>query len=348
MPDGVSIAICCHNSAQRLPPTLAHLAAQEVPSGLPWEVIVVDNASEDDTAGVAVSSWPSGGPVPFRVVAEPQAGLSYARRRAFAESRYRIISFIDDDNWLCPKWVAGVAEIMASHPRAGACGGFGIAAYEVEPPDWFVQYQGCFAIGAQADGPGVICREKHLWGAGVSIRKCAWQQLLDGGFSHLLVGRKGRQLSGGEDLELSYALTLSGWDLYYDPSLNYQHYIPAKRMSWDYLRRLNRNIGAAMVGLEPYDLALKGTLWKYRGRLLQMWAKQTYWDIKAFSNEYAALLSSRGCGGEGDPRTVRAEYRLGRIVELLRGPGVHSQRFRTVLDARWARASASPDCLAAA
>ena len=30
MSDGVSVVICCHNSAERLPETLRHLAAQEI------------------------------------------------------------------------------------------------------------------------------------------------------------------------------------------------------------------------------------------------------------------------------------------------------------------------------
>ena len=47
---GVSIVICCHNSAKLLPRTLEHLRAQEVDSTIPWEVIVVDNASTDNTA----------------------------------------------------------------------------------------------------------------------------------------------------------------------------------------------------------------------------------------------------------------------------------------------------------
>src|SRR5437773_1122426 len=38
--DGISFIVCCHNSARRLAPTLAHLAAQTIPPGLSWEVVV--------------------------------------------------------------------------------------------------------------------------------------------------------------------------------------------------------------------------------------------------------------------------------------------------------------------
>ena len=43
---GVSLVICTHNGAARLPQTLAHLAAQKNTDGLTWEVIVVDNGAD--------------------------------------------------------------------------------------------------------------------------------------------------------------------------------------------------------------------------------------------------------------------------------------------------------------
>ncbi len=35
-PQGVSVVICCFNSAARLPETLRHLARQDCPSNLAW------------------------------------------------------------------------------------------------------------------------------------------------------------------------------------------------------------------------------------------------------------------------------------------------------------------------
>src|SRR5439155_12302864 len=88
---GISVVVCCYNSAQRLPATLGHLAAQEVHEGLDWEIIVVDNASTDETSRAAHAAWPApptcgGYPgAPLRVVFEPHAGLSNARQRGLDE-----------------------------------------------------------------------------------------------------------------------------------------------------------------------------------------------------------------------------------------------------------------------
>src|SRR5690348_8092021 len=73
---GISVVICTYNGAERLPQTLAHLAAQEDTGTIAWEVLVVDNASTDDTAEVARRCWPADAPAPLRVVGEPRMGLS--------------------------------------------------------------------------------------------------------------------------------------------------------------------------------------------------------------------------------------------------------------------------------
>ena len=43
MPVAISVVVPTHNGAARLPRALAHIAAQQVPAGLEWEVILVDN-----------------------------------------------------------------------------------------------------------------------------------------------------------------------------------------------------------------------------------------------------------------------------------------------------------------
>jgi glycosyltransferase involved in cell wall biosynthesis len=102
---GVSIIICCHNSSTKLPATLSHLRKQQVPRELPWEVVVVDNASTDGTSCVALNNWPQDAPTTLRVVTEKRLGLSHARTRGLLEAKYEIVSFIDDDNWVCSSWV---------------------------------------------------------------------------------------------------------------------------------------------------------------------------------------------------------------------------------------------------
>ena len=69
----ISVVICCHNSAAVLPPTLMHLAAQIVDPSVQWEVVVIDNASTDDTVQVATRAWPARCPHRFELSVSPDS-----------------------------------------------------------------------------------------------------------------------------------------------------------------------------------------------------------------------------------------------------------------------------------
>ena len=72
MNKGVSVVIPCYNSSKLLPETIAHLARQNVPEHINWEIIIVDNASTDDTAETAAAIWDAcKSRVPFKVVEQP-------------------------------------------------------------------------------------------------------------------------------------------------------------------------------------------------------------------------------------------------------------------------------------
>jgi len=256
-PASITIAVCCYNSARRLPDTLRHLAAQVVPDDVSWEVLVIDNASTDGTADVALQTWPSDAPAPLRVVTEPNAGLSNARHRAIMEARYDVIGFIDDDNWVCQDWVQTASKTMSAHPEAGACGGPSEAVFEVSPPDWFARYKACYAVGEQADAEGDVTDTRGwLWGAGLCLRRQALLQLFSAGFSPLLSDRKGSQLTSGGDNELCYALVMAGWRVWYNPRLELRHFIPKERLTSDYLKRWFTGAGACSVLAGIYEHVL--------------------------------------------------------------------------------------------
>lgn len=327
---GVSVVVCCYNSANRLPETLAHLVQQEVSENLSWEVVVVDNGSTDNTAGVARSCWPKNSPIPLRVVVEPQVGLSNARQRGFLEANFDLVSFVDDDNWVAPDWVATAAAVMQEHPEAGACGGRTEAVCESPPPSWFNKFQEHYACGAKSDRAlDVTERGGFLWGAGITIRKGAWQHLITCGFQPRLVGRRGTSLSGGEDSELCKALRLAGWKLWYDPRLSLRHYMPASRLQWSYLRRMQRGYGASFPAGDPYAVALQNRPKRpsWHSRTVRALAR-----LLVISTRRPQLLL--GWAGEGDEVTLQWERVLGRFLTLLRERKWYEQGFRDVYDLR--------------
>lgn len=320
MPDGVSIVVCCHNSTRLLPETLACLAAQQFSSTPPpCEVIVVDNASTDQTSEIARASWPAEARIPLRILNEPTLGLTAARLRGIAQAKYEFICFIDDDNRVGSDWIEAVFRVMTEHPRVAACGGQIEPQPETKLPAWFDQFQSYYAVGKQADHAGDVTESRgYLWGAGLCLRKTAWTALADNHFDFLLSDRKGMSLSSGGDAELCYALRLGGWRLWYEPRLSMQHFLPDARLQWSYLRRLSRAFGAATAGFDSYDMALKGMPRGFVDKLRQTWSWQTFATLWYLLKSPVKLIRSAIATMEGEPDALRVENLWGRLVELLR------------------------------
>jgi glycosyltransferase involved in cell wall biosynthesis len=264
---GVSVILCCHNSAQRLPETLRHLARQETPAGIAWEVLVVDNASQDDTAKVAQETWKAcGAPAPLRVVSQPVSGLSYAREKGIAESRHGVLVFCDDDNWLSPGYLRRSLAILQNHPEVALAGGWGTPEPEGIPPCWLADFSDVYGTGPQGEREGIAPPTMTFYGAGVVVRKKDYQDLVGSGFRFFLSGRQGGRLTTGEDRELCHALVLRGKKLYYDPQLKFRHYIPSARASWNYYRKM-------MLGCVPAGLVLQA----YHLRVLCAQSRRPAW-----------------------------------------------------------------------
>lgn len=255
MINGISIVICCYNSENRLPKVLEHLEVQEAFEKYSWEIIVVDNASSDRTAEVARELWKRKD-VPLRVEYESTPGLSNARLNGIKNSKFDIISFIDDDNWVEPNWIKKVFEIMDEDSSIALLGGRGEAAFEKDPPFWFEQYQGAFAVGSYGKKTGK--QKTMIPGAGMNMRRSAWDYLRDNGFDFILTGRKGAALSSGEDQELSYAFLLAGFDIYYDNDLTFYHYMPSGRLQWNYLVKLYGAFARSAPVLNYYQILFVG------------------------------------------------------------------------------------------
>jgi glycosyltransferase involved in cell wall biosynthesis len=252
-PDGISIIICAYNAAARIEKTLEALQRQQFNQTINWEVIVIDNASTDNTAEIAETTWRRSPLTGIRIVREDQPGLMYARHCGLKAAAYEIVSFIDDDNWVEQQWVEKIYNIFSADEKTGACGGKIEAVFEKGEPDWFGLFENSFAVGSQAASAGYVDDAKgFLWGAGLSFRKSLWTTLQQRGFKNLTVGRQGKSITAGEDTELCYAFRLLGYKLYYSPDLLLKHFMPESRMQFSYLEKMCEGFGKSFVRLNCY------------------------------------------------------------------------------------------------
>jgi len=332
MAHGISIILCCYNGESRLPTTLSYLRAQTHP-GVPWEVILVDNASTDDTGKVALSSWGSG-PAPLRVVQEAQLGLQNARERGLIESTYDFLGFIDDDNWVASDWVRRASEALASDPGLGAVGGICVPTFGVPAPRWFKEFHSTYAILTDDDLRHRLVPE-YLHGAGLCVRKRAWIELIQSGFCSLVTDRVGGHLSGGGDTELTLAIRLAGWKIRVESRLRLQHFMPAERLRWEYLRRLKRGYGASQVLLDAYTEHSLSLGSGPRSWLSDRWWYQLGKSVRKIASQPRAVLAALFYDCEGQNVALEIEEQFGRARGLLRFRGRYGRIRRGVRKASW-------------
>lgn len=112
----VSVTLVTFDSAADLPRCLDALAAQTDPAA---EVVVVDNASSDDSAGIAARH-----PVVARVLRNGQnRGFAAAQNRAIGATRGRWVLVLNPDVTLAPGFLAALARYTRrSAPLGTLCG----------------------------------------------------------------------------------------------------------------------------------------------------------------------------------------------------------------------------------
>ena len=253
MKKGISIVICCYNSESRLPKTLEYLAKQEIKKDIPIELIIVNNASTDSTREIAQLEWAK---YPtdflFRIVDEETPGHMFARQRGGQESQYEYVLFCDDDNWLQSDYLQKAFDLMESNPRIGALSGKGIEVSEIDFPEWFSDFKISWAVGELYDS-GNVSKKGWIWGAGMITRKEVLTKVLDKKYPFLNQGRTGNILTSGDDCEICKRVLLLGYELYYEKSLLFYHYLPPDRLTWAYKKRLFEGFESSNVILQKYD-----------------------------------------------------------------------------------------------
>ena len=127
----VSIIICTCNRSVALRETLTSFAELDIPLQMSVELIVVDNASTDDTAEVVASCNLTA--IQVRYVHEPCRGKGYAYNRGMTEAQGEVFLFTDDDMRVPANWIAGMCEPVLSGQADAVAGGVKIAPHLERP-----------------------------------------------------------------------------------------------------------------------------------------------------------------------------------------------------------------------
>ena len=182
----ISAIIVVRDRADMIAETVRSLRRQVL---RPREILVIDDGSTDDSAGVAEAA---GGDL-VRVVRQSPAGIAAARNRGVAEARGGLLTFVDSDDLAPPRRMDALASALAAEPgamiAAGAWRNFwdaSVAAEEVAAPHLrgtkhAVMLTSCLirsaafrTVGPFSEGEDATCEPRWLMavrGAGLGIAR---------------------------------------------------------------------------------------------------------------------------------------------------------------------------------
>ncbi len=287
----ISVIVTTYNRAAMLAGTLQSLQVQQGREHFTFEIIVVDNASTDDTREV-VESIAAHAAIPMRYVLETRQGVACARNRGLRETRADWVAFFDDDQIAEADWLRQLFAVAAAK-QAACVGGkvllrFPVAPVQLDPI--CRQILGESAFGNRPHPyPG-----KFLPGTGNVLlcrRAVEAVGLFDESFAY-----------GSEDTEFFRRMRRGGHTLWYAPLAVAHHLIPAHRLSTSYFfwASLRQGVNYAALdyreqGLGKLALYCSGRVAKSFGVTLPrlMWAALRNRETERIG---AACLLWRTCG----------------------------------------------------
>lgn len=241
MEEMISIIICTHNRATLLQDTLRSLLKMNVPVNGRIELLIVDNASTDNTRSVIDSVFKEGQKFDVRTLFEPALGKTHALNNALSNASGDILVFIDDDHIVTEDFIIAINQAVREFPDFTLFCGRLLPNWDGSEPQWLHDNEVYpirpypFPYYDQGDKIIEIKLDDSLFlpqGGNLVIRKTVIQKI--GLFSEEL-GPKGHNLGGGEDMEFIRRALHYGERLLFVPRVLQYHQVHGARLTLPYL-----------------------------------------------------------------------------------------------------------------
>jgi glycosyltransferase involved in cell wall biosynthesis len=196
-------------------------------------IIVLDNASQDDTAERvhALRNDVAG----VRLIQLPRDAGAAARNIGVAVAATPYVAFSDDDSWWAPDALPIAEKVLDSHPEVGLLAATTLVGPE-ERPDPVTRLLAGSPLGHRSGlpGPSVL----GFLACAAVVRKRAYLEA--GGFNRVLH-------FGAEEKLLAFDLAARGWELCYVAELRAHHHPSTARPANAYRRHLEARNNALIV-----------------------------------------------------------------------------------------------------
>lgn len=311
----ITITIQTYNNASVLKQALQSLAELQCPDGVEYEVLVIDNNSDDETAAVIEQSRTVLGSR-LRSVFETRQGLSHARNRAIAESRGEIICFVDDDALVDSHWLTEHVRAYRDNAEAVAVGGRVLLQWPDGwvRPRWLSPELDGYLSGVDLGLEGQVMHyPRYPFGCNMSVRREIAEQIH--GFS-VKLGRKKSSLVSNEEKYFFYRIHQMGGQVIYAPAALVHHVVPGTRLSRKFFLKRGYAQGISNVlfqtETDPVNCVLR---WYLRQMAVGMRLLG-----RATVGAAGCCFSGRS-GSARFSRLVRMTYSLGYLAEAVKGAG---------------------------
>lgn len=229
----ISVIISTYNRCDVLGRAISSILAQETDTP-PFELIVVDNNSTDDTQQVVNSFLAKDARV--RYIFEKRQGLSYGRNAGLSAAEGQFIIYTDDDVVVTPNWVRKFHEAFLRYPEASFLGGKVLPIWEADPEPWLDALAPPLAL--QDIGNELVKvtfdHQRCLIGACLGIRRTTFDKA---GLFDPATQRVGDSIGSTEDYDWELSVWEKGGYGLYVPDIVCAAEVTAQRMMKSYHRR---------------------------------------------------------------------------------------------------------------
>ena len=111
-----SVIIPLYNKAPYVCKALESVCAQTYRD---YELIVINDGSTDNSAIVADEYLKATDGIDYKIINQPNAGVSAARNNGVAASHGDYVAFLDADDWWEPTYLERMAQLIEDYPEAG-------------------------------------------------------------------------------------------------------------------------------------------------------------------------------------------------------------------------------------
>ena len=206
----ISVIVPTFRRAELLPRLIAALEAQDLPLDA-FEVVVIDDASGDDTPAV-LAELAAGSPLALRVLCmDVNHGPARARNVAWRAATAPYLAFTDDDCVPAPSWLRWGLAALEADRRVGVVQGATLLPIGQRPTGRWTAYREVVAPSPWFEGCNLFFRREALEAAGGFDEDIAWY---------------------GEDTAAGWAVLAAGWGRAFEEAAVVRHDLDERGVRW--------------------------------------------------------------------------------------------------------------------